>query len=375
MVQPLGRKLRIAHVLGALDYGGLQLRVRQMIERLPAFSHVVIFHAVDKGPLYTRFCATTEVIHCPYRRGHPLAFLLRITKVLRQQAPDVVLAHLFGNHALVSWAAFFAGVPATYGVSANDPVAYARSRWKPMLLAHAARPVCKGEVAVSEAVARVLRKRLLLPTGRVTAIPSGCDVETLAARAEAARGGARLAPAGAAQLLMAARMANSRDHATAFQAIDLLRREGCRVEFLLAGDGRRREAVESQARLAGVHDVVRFLGNRDDVPELMATSDVLIHSANNEGFPGVLLEAMACGVPIVTTDIPACREALNGGECGLLVPRKDPAALAEAIRRLLGDSDLRERLVAAAARRVRSLYTIERMASDYAKLLLRHAKS
>ena len=157
------KRLRVVHVMGTLGYAGLQRRVLELIKALPEFSHVVVVQSETQGPLYADYANACEVRQCAYRPGRRLEFFRRLTSLLREIQPDVVLAHLFGNHTLVSWASFVAGVPTTYGVSANDPVYYERSVWKPMLMAHAARPFCRGEIAVSHAVGQVLTSRLRLP--------------------------------------------------------------------------------------------------------------------------------------------------------------------------------------------------------------------
>jgi glycosyltransferase involved in cell wall biosynthesis len=295
-----------------------------------------------------------------------------LTKLLRESTPDVIVAHLFGNHTLVSWAAFLAGVPETYGVSANDPVHFSQSVWKPMALAQAARPFCRGEIAVSKAVGSILTSRLRLPAQRIRVIPNGCSVEEIAARAEAGRAAAQR-NSGNARVLMAARFASAKDHPTALRAIQLLRSEGRDVELLLAGGTHRdslRTGVELLADELGIRDLVKFLGSRDDVPELMGSSDIVIHATHSEGFGMAVIEAMAAGVPVVASDIPACREVLDDGRCGILVPLSDPAALAEAIRKLVDDEALRTQLVQAAAEHVRSHYHIKRMAAGYAELFL-----
>lgn len=371
------KQLRVVHILGTLSYGGLQLCVLNLIKELPSFSHVVVFQTEEKGPLYSQFASVGEIRQCVYRHGRRFDFFRRLTRLLRETQPDVVLAHLFGNYTPVSWAAFLARVPTTYGVSANDPIFFANSLWKPMVLAHAARPFCRGEIAVSHSVERILTSRLHLPVNRVTVIPNGFAVEDIAARAAAGRETANRT-LGAARVFMAARISRSKDHATVLKAIQLLRSEGRQVELWLAGgaqDESRQASLESLADQLGIRDSVRFLGAREDIPELMGASDVVVHSTDSEGFGNVVAEAMAAGAPVVATDIPACREVLEGGRCGLLVPRGDAPAMAEALRKILDKDALRLQLVDAASERVTSRYDVKRMASDYAELFLASRKS
>jgi glycosyltransferase involved in cell wall biosynthesis len=101
----------------------------------------------------------------------------------------------------------------------------------------------------------------------------------------------------------------------------------------------------------------------------MGTSDVLVLATGNEGLPVVLLEGMAAGIPVVATDIPACREALEGGKCGVLAPGRDPEALATALEDVLEHPRRREELVRAASQRVRDHYDLPLMVERYAELL------
>jgi len=365
------KKIRVIHVLGNLNYGGLQLIVLNLISELPSFSHKVIFQSREKGALYPRFEGVCEIEQCVHDKGRTFSFFRRLTSLLRNDAPDVVVAHLFGNHALVSMAATLAGVPRTYGVSANDPVFYSSSTLKPMALAQVARPFCSGEIAVSEAVGRILTSRLHLPPRRVRVIPNGCPVEEIATRAAAGRSAAQQPGGRTPRLFMAGRKGRAKDPTAVLKAIQLFRTRGRDMELWVAGDAPRKPArasVESLAEELGIRDLVCMLGVRDDVPELMGASDIVIHASNSEGFGMAVVEAMAAGVPVIATDIPACREILDGGRCGLLVPIGDSTALAEAIRQILDDDALRARMVQAASERVRSHYHIKQMAAGYAHL-------
>jgi glycosyltransferase involved in cell wall biosynthesis len=114
--------------------------------------------------------------------------------------------------------------------------------------------------------------------------------------------------------------------------------------LLLAGDGPEREALEAKfGNVLG--DSCRFLGHREDMPDLLAATDLFVLPSLWEGCPMVILEAWAAGVPVIATDVPGTRDLIRDGENGLLVPPKDPVALAEAIERLWKDPPLREQLV------------------------------
>ncbi|WP_430536855.1 glycosyltransferase [Pseudoxanthomonas suwonensis] len=94
--------------------------------------------------------------------------------------------------------------------------------------------------------------------------------------------------------------------------------------------------------------VINWLGHVDDMPALLASVDIVVLPSYREGLPKGLIEAAACGLPLVTTDVPGCREVVNDGVDGLLVPPRDAVALARAIARLQDDRGLAERLGEAA---------------------------
>jgi glycosyltransferase involved in cell wall biosynthesis len=108
-------------------------------------------------------------------------------------------------------------------------------------------------------------------------------------------------------------------------------------------------------------DVVDWCPGSDDVPGVWAQSHIALLPSYREGLPKALLEAAACGRPLVATDVPGCREVVVHGETGLLVPARDPRALAKAIGTLARDAGLRRRLGAAARERVCRLFSQERV--------------
>jgi glycosyltransferase involved in cell wall biosynthesis len=122
------------------------------------------------------------------------------------------------------------------------------------------------------------------------------------------------------------------------------------VTLVVAGDGPDRVALERRARELGVDGRARFLGSvpRDGVLRLFRAADASVLSSSWENLPHTVLEALAVGSPVIATSVGGVPEVVRDGENGLLVPARDPQALAEAIRRFFADEDLRARLEAAA---------------------------
>jgi glycosyltransferase involved in cell wall biosynthesis len=117
-----------------------------------------------------------------------------------------------------------------------------------------------------------------------------------------------------------------------------------RARLLIAGDGDLMEPLRRQAQASGIAERVVFAGHRSDVPDLLGAIDVLCVSSLYEGTPLTLFEAMASGKAVVSTSVDGCREVIEDGRTGLLVPPRDPAALAKALERVLVDGALRASL-------------------------------
>jgi glycosyltransferase involved in cell wall biosynthesis len=130
-------------------------------------------------------------------------------------------------------------------------------------------------------------------------------------------------------------------------ACRIVRQEGRRIEFLLAGapDAGNPAAIpESAVRQWVDHGLITWLGHVEDMVTLFHSVDAVVLPTYREGLPKGLIEAAACGLPLIATDVPGCREVVTHEVDGLLVPPKDPVALAAAMTRLLDDAELRRRL-------------------------------
>ena len=177
-------------------------------------------------------------------------------------------------------------------------------------------------------------------------------------------------------VLLAARLLWDKGIAEYVESARILRAEGRDIRFLLAGtpDAGNPAAIPVDTVERWVSEgLIEWLGHVDDMPALLSTIAVFALPSYREGLPKGLIEAAASGIPLVSTDVPGCREVITSGADGLLVPVRDAAALAAAIARLLDDPNLAARLGAAAKKKARLEFeegiVIDRTLAVYQELL------
>jgi glycosyltransferase involved in cell wall biosynthesis len=172
-----------------------------------------------------------------------------------------------------------------------------------------------------------------------------------------------------------ARLSPEKGHRYLIAAARQLRPRWPRLRCMVIGTGSRRGQLERLAKREGASDVVRFLGPRPDARGLLAGADLFVLPSTLEGLPVAVLEAMAAGRPVVATQIDALAEAVVAGQTGVLVPPKDPAALAAALEELLSNGELRQRMGGAARARAAEVFAADaaaaKMASVYDQVLAR----
>ncbi len=178
-------------------------------------------------------------------------------------------------------------------------------------------------------------------------------------------------------ILFVGRLIEKKGVAVLLNALALLKGRGIRVRCAIAGDGLRGPLLRRQARQLGLGDGVRFLGavNQPRVLALLQSATLLVapcleaRDGDRDALPTVLLEALACGTPIVTTPVTGIPEIVRDGVEGIIVPPGDPAATADAIGRLLADPGLRSEMSCNARRRAEELFDSRRQVAELAGFL------
>jgi glycosyltransferase involved in cell wall biosynthesis len=166
-------------------------------------------------------------------------------------------------------------------------------------------------------------------------------------------------------LIQVARLDYLKDHATAIRTIERVASRCSRARLVLVGEGPERAEIEQMIRHRSLEECVRLLGQRDDVPRLLAASDIAFLTSISEGIPLTLIEAMAAGRPVVSTAVGGVVEVVLGDRTGLLAPPGDDPALAELVIRLAGDPILRGQMGGLGRQRAESLFSERQMHNHY----------
>jgi glycosyltransferase involved in cell wall biosynthesis len=303
----------------------------------------------------------------PYSPAHRLAFMRALAARMRALSPELVLVHgAFGLHALIAAAARAAGVRRLWTFVVNRPPDGGIPRVAQQAAAHAARPFASGEIAVSEFVRRVLVEEYRLPPERVHTAYRWRELARIEGAAQAAR---RTAPSGPV-LGTVGRLDWMKDHATVIRALALLLHGLPDARLVIVGEGEDRARLEALAQSLGLADRVSFAGHCNDVAKVLGEMDLFVFATTQyEGLPNVLVEAMAAQLPIVCADVGPCREVLADGRAGVLVPPRDPRAIAAAVDALWRDPPRRMRLTAAARQWAYERFTAEANGPALVRLL------
>lgn len=205
---------------------------------------------------------------------------------------------------------------------------------------------------------QAFRDRRLVPLGARVELVRGSGVDLLHYAPSAL-------PLGPTRFLYVGRLLRSKGIYEYVEAARRVREIRGPVQFDVLGwiDANPESVSEAELAEWKRENVINYLGSVDDVRPYLAAVHVLVLPSYREGTPRSVLEAMAMGRAVITTDVPGCRETVVSGESGILVPARDPDSLAAAMVTLVDDRELMERLISAAQVRVRNLYDDQRVAS------------
>ena len=313
--------------------------------------------------------AGVEVVTVPERHRFDLGVIAGLSVLFDDfEQPDIIVSHSVKSHFLMwrsrlwkkyPWVAFH------HGYTTTDLKMLAYNRLDRLSL-----PKADRVATVCQAFARELAKSTKIPEEKIFVQHNAIRPQPKPSDAEVSELKRHLGMAEHDRLIISiGRLSKEKAHVVLIEAFRLLCTNlnlSCRL--VIVGDGPERASLETAARASGQNDRITFAGQVSNVQPFYAAADVFVLPSLSEGSPNVLLEAMAAEVPIVATAVGGVTEIVSNEESSLLVPPKNPPALAAAIDRLLQDSALAQRLTTVASALVAREHSPERYARSLISL-------
>jgi glycosyltransferase involved in cell wall biosynthesis len=345
------------HVDTARSWRGGQNQVLVTVLGLRALGHRTVLVAHPTGELRRRAAEGLDLIPLAPRAEMDLAAAWRLSRVIKQLKPDIVHAHDPHGVAMASIALSMSTQPRTPRLVASRRVDFhmrqsALSRWKYRQV--------ECFICASDAIRQIVMSDGV-PRNRTVTVHEGIDLGRVGAAPRAELHKELWLPHDAPLVGNVAALVPHKGQRHLVDAAALVLPKQPDARFIIAGEGELRPQLEHQIRQHHLEKHVILAGFRTDILSLHKAFDLFVMSSVTEGLGTSILDAMACGKPVVGTTAGGIPEVVADGETGLLVPPRDPAAMAGAIIRLLSDRSLRERIGAAGLARVCERFSAEIM--------------
>ncbi len=373
------RPISVVHVITRLDRGGSAEIVLELVRRCAEDGLEVTLvtgrtddPAVD--PASFSQSSGVRMIEVPslIRAVSPtrdLAAFIRLRSIIRGLSPDIVHTHTSKAGILGRFAAWSAGVKKIVHTPHGHIFYGYFGTLVTSLFILAERLAATITSRITVLTDKGLRDHIdmrIAPAEKFKVVFSGVDIGRFEkASSEAVRKelGFKTEPV----VGWAGRLVPIKDCTTFVRAAALIAGRIDDVRFVVAGDGEERESLQNLAAELGLNESLVFLGNRTDIENVMAAMDVFVLSSRNEGFGRVIVEAMASGAVVVSTDVGGTADIVRHGETGLLVPAGDHDRLSDCVCSLFGDPALRKTLSEAGRKCVRK-YDLRLMVALYEEL-------
>jgi glycosyltransferase involved in cell wall biosynthesis len=370
------KSLRVVHIITGLGTGGAEISLLRLLSAMDRdrFDPYVISLA-NAGPLgekIRQLGVPVRLLGMDTRCPNPF-LLVKLFAWLRQIRPDVIQTWMYHADLLGGLAGFLTRTPVVWGIhnTSLDPLAVKSNTIRIVHLNARLSGWLPRQIVSCSETARRTHVNIGFTPNKFVIIPNGFDLSDFhpnpAARASLRR---ELGlPPGTFLIGLVARFGPLKDHQTFTQAARQCCLQYPQTHFLLCGGGIswENDALSGWIDSAGIRANCHLLGRRDDIPHVMAGLDINTLSSIGEAFPNVLGEAMACGVPCVTTDVGDAAEIV--GDTGIVVPPRDAHALAEGWERMINlSTQERHELGQRARARIQTHYQIGEVVQRYQQL-------
>ena len=359
------RAIVVAELAGSASYGGGERYLELLCEHLDPLRFRPILICPEPGSFVGRMQSRgvdVRVVHLEPLLN--LFALMRLVRVLSQEHVTILQTHGARANFYGRVAGWLAGVPVVISTAHNAIADYEVSRLKRWIYSTALRvtlPWSKRIICVSDAIRRDVVQDDPAAASVAETVHNGIDRRLFQTGVDRTRVRREFGLTDGPLLVTVARLSQPKGHCDLIEALTLLRDRWPQLQCVCVGDGELRQPLEAMAAERGLSSMCRFVGSRDDVMDFYAAADMVVLPSHSEGFPFVILEALAMGKPVIATSVNGVPEVIEHMKTGLLVKARDVAGLSGAIQSLLEHPERAVQLGNAGRAVVQARFTVDRM--------------
>ena len=358
----------VAELAGSSGYGGGERYLELLCDRLDRTRYRPILICPEPGPFIERMKergVETHLVHLA-PLFNPFA-LWRLARLLIHERVTILQTHGARANFYGRIAGYVAGVPVIISTVHNSLQDYEVSpftRWLYARLLRMTLPLAHRIICVSEANRRDAIEECPSAAGVTQTVYNGVDLSVFSTQPNRQKVRRELGATQGPVLVTIARLTEQKGHRYLLRALPDILDTWPQLSCVFVGEGELQQALHRMAIDLGVEQACRFVGVREDIPDILAAADLFVLPSLSEGFPFVLLEALAMGCPVVASRVNGVPELIGHQKTGLLVPPRDPQALARAIRDMLSNPTAASRMGAEGRALVRERFTVEPMVAS-----------
>ena len=353
-------KIKIIYLITELSIGGAQNALTRLLSGLDRASYepyVACLYNGDGVAAESIRQLGIPVTDLGMKFKRNLGAFFRIYRLLRKVKPDILHTLMFHANIPGRIIGRLTGVPIIISSERTMEMESRFRLWLNQLTAHLADRI----TCVSQKVADFAIREIKIPQEKIIIIPNGISMDQYSHIRSLSEERISLGLPEGLLIGTVSRAHPIKGLAILLDAFAMLLIDRPQVHLVLVGSGPQLHELQQQANKLGLEGHVIFLGERRDIPSILAAIDIFVLPSLFEGMPNAVLEAMASGLPVVATSVGGTPEVIMDGVTGLLVPPGNPTALTNAMVRLLEDPGLRSEMGQAAYMRVKQYYTQEQM--------------
>lgn len=358
----------LAELAGSAAYGGGERYLELLFDRLDRARYRGLLICPEPGPFVGRMKergVDTQLVHLA-PLFNPMA-LWRLTRLLARERVTILQTHGARANFYGRIAGRLAGVPviiSTVHNSLKDYEVRSLTRGLYMFLLRVTLPLAQRIICVSDANRCDLLDECPAAESRIQTVYNGVDLSAFPSHPDRTKVRKELDIVPGPVLVMIARLTEMKGHRYLLEALPSLIERWPQLCCVCVGEGELRDQLRHLAVELHVERSCKFVGAREDIADVLAAADVVVLPSLSEGFPFVLLEALAMGCPVVASRVNGVSELIENHKTGLLVPARDPQALAAAIREMLSDPTAALKMGAEGRAVVQERFTVDRMVAN-----------